>query len=389
MPYDIIFDILLILSSSILFGEVFEQFHLPGIAGQLLSGLVIGPTILNILSYNGALNGLASISIFFIVFLIGLEMKTEIIKKNLKKALLLSITSFILPMLLMLVLLVFVLGYSAPDVFIISLAVSIPSISIISVIVKKYDMLKTEIGKVILSSVIISDILAFILLSGESGNAGYMGSLLFYLLTFFVIYFGVDYLLNKDLPFARNMLKRFLPVFKSDHISYGILIIFGLVISLFFNQIGLSYIIGAFFAGLIIHEGILGKRFFGKISHTFNRINDSFFIPMFFGIAGVEAVISYSYLPELVRIAIPAAISFAAAYLASYFLFNVVLSNGKFAYTGKRIAGIVMGRGAVGIAIAVAALSKGLISTEVYSMIIVLSVAISILAGILLRDSKK
>ena len=387
MTYNIILDILIILTAAIIAGEIFEQLNLPGVAGQLLSGLILGPSLLNLLSYNNAISGITSIAIFFIVFLIGIEMNTEIIMKHLKKAALLSILSFIIPFSIELFLLTHILNIGVIETSIIALATAIPSISIISVLVGKYSLMKREIGKIIISSVVISDIIGFIILSYFSDASSSISSILLPLAILLILYFGFDYIINKNKWVFRKSLNIIWVKFRSNHFSYAILIIFGLLVSMIFNVIGISYIIGAFFAGLIINRGIIGNESFGRVSRTLNRINDSFFIPIFFGAAGLDAFVGYTNIDFVLEIFVFISIAFIIAYYLS-FKFAKRFIDKKERDRSRKLAGIISGRGAVGIAIAVIALNEGLISKSSYSVIITLSIIISIIAGILLYGIK-
>ena len=387
MAYNIILDILIILTAAIISGEIFEQLNLPGIAGQLLSGLVLGPSLLNIITYNNEISGITSIAIFFIVFLIGIEMNTDVLMMHFKKAFTLSIVSFIIPFVIELFLLIHILNIGVTETSIIALATVIPSISIISILVKKYSLMKRDIGKIIISSVVISDIIGFIILSYFSNASNGLSSVLLPLLLLLILYFGFDYIINKNKWAFRKFLNIIWMKFRSTHFSYAFLIIFGLLVSMVFNSIGISYIIGAFFAGLIINKGIIGNEYFGNVSRTLNRINDSFFIPIFFGAAGLEAVIAYSNISLMLEILIFVFIAFIIAYILSFKLAKSIIDK-KEKDRSRKVAGIISGRGAVGIAIAVIALNEGLINQGAYSIIITTSVVVSIIAGILLYGIK-
>ncbi|MEM3267513.1 MAG: hypothetical protein QXR69_02360, partial [Conexivisphaerales archaeon] len=59
MPYPILFDVLIILGAATVLGEVFEQFGLPHVIGELLAGIVIGPTVLKLLMPSPELTALS------------------------------------------------------------------------------------------------------------------------------------------------------------------------------------------------------------------------------------------------------------------------------------------------------------------------------------------
>jgi Na+:H+ antiporter len=383
VTFEIILDVLLVLASAILVGEAFEQFGLPSVAGELLSGMVLGPTVLGYVAPDAGLQGVASISLFFIIFMIGFEMNTKTLGKHVSQGLLLSLTSFIIPLVLCMVAGLLVFPFSAITVFVVALAVSVPSISIISVLVMQYKMLEEESGTIILASVTITDIVAFIILEAVSGPVLTTLTVIIDTGLFVVAFVVVDWLLNHEPLLIRRTLGTLGRLAKREDISYAALILVGLTVAVIFQSIGLSYIIGAFFAGLIVHDGLIGRKPFREVSETFARINGAFFIPFFFGFAGVEADLAASSLGLIPALAAVLAASLGPGILLSYYVGKNVL---KFSGEGsaKQIAVTLGGRGAVGIVIASVALSTNAIDGTAYSLIIVSALAASIIVPLLL-----
>jgi Kef-type K+ transport system membrane component KefB len=164
--------------------------------------------------------------------------------------------------------------------------------------------------------------------------------------------------------------------------SYAMLILVGLLIAAIFQAIGLSYIIGAFFAGLIMREGLLGRKAFQEVSATFTRMNRAFFIPLFFGAAGLQADLSaagYRFLPSLgVIVVVTLVVAIGITYYAGRSILKLLDED------AKQVAVILGGRGAVGIVIASVALDSGVISDLNYSLIVVATLVISLTVPILL-----
>ena len=82
---DIIIALLGILVFSLILGELFEKFNLPAVAGELISGVILGPAVLNWIQPNEVLNGFSEVSLFFIVLLIGVEVTVDLLRKNTSK----------------------------------------------------------------------------------------------------------------------------------------------------------------------------------------------------------------------------------------------------------------------------------------------------------------
>ncbi len=386
MPFEIIGQVLIILAATIIFGEVFEQFELPAVAGALLAGLILGPTLLGIIQPSLQLSAVESISLFFIMFFIGMSMRTELITKSISKAFSLSVASFILPLIFVSSLTYLLLGFGSTESFAMSLAITVPSISIISVLVRGYKLLDKATGYIILSSAILTDIIAFVLLifiSRPFANAEITlietGILIFIVL-------AAEQIIRHYAKELNKAMRRIKPFLKSSNIAYGVILIFGFFFAALFNYIGITYIVGAFFAGLIVHSMMYGRSAYGRVTRTFGRITDGFFIPLFFGIAGASALLDYAEMS--IGISVGIAVVIIAAIISSYVLsykFSSRIIQGSYQKKNRRTAGILLGRGAVGVAIAIIALDAGIISNLSYSVIIFATVVISISASIFLR----
>lgn len=386
MPYQIIVQVLAVLAFALIIGEIFAQFGLPAVAGELLSGLILGPTVLGYVVNDPQIQAVSNISLFFIIFLIGFEMRTETVRKNLHKAGLTTITSFIIPLIVGAALAATLLKFDLTSDFVIALAITVPSISIISVLVFEYDLLKEDSGQIILASVALTDIIAFIMLAAVSQSVGNTLSTILYLIIFIIGFAIVDRALNSKRQSLQNFLTRASTYVKREDVSYAVLIVIGLLVSYFFQVIGISYIIGAFFAGLILHDELIGREAFVRVSRTFTRMNRAFFIPLFFGFAGVEAnfvASDYPYAPALASVIVG---SLVPAILLTYFGTKWILKVKE--GSPRKISVILGGRGAVGIVIVTVALSNGIISSTSYSLVIIGTLLISIFIPLLLERRK-
>ncbi len=383
MLYDIIVQVLAVLAFAVIIGEIFEQFGLPAVAGELLSGLILGPTVLGYVVSNSQIQAISSISLFFIIFMIGFEMSTETVRKTVPKAALATITSFIIPLILAAALSATLLPFDPVSDFVVALAITVPSISIISVMVFQYDLLKQDSGQIILASVAITDMVAFIMLAAVSQSIGNTLSTILYLAIFIIGFAIVDRTLNSKREGFQRFLAKSSSYVRREDISYAVLIIVGLLVSYFFQLIGISYIVGAFFAGLILHDELIGREAFGRISRTFSRMNRAFFIPLFFGFAGAEANFASGEYPFALPLTAIIIGSIVPAMLLTYFGSKIILKVKEGA--PRNIAVILGGRGAVGIVIVTVALGNNLINPTEYSLVIVGTLVVSIVVPLLLK----
>lgn len=377
MAFDIITDVLVVLAVAVLVGELFEQVGLPSVAGELLSGLVLGPTVLGVVATSQQTSAISEVALFFVVLLIGFEMNTETVRSHIVPSLLVTGTSFVLPFLILTAAAALVLPFGLTANLLVALAIGAPSISIVSVLVMELDLVHKETGQIILSSVTITDMIAFVILSGVSGTPGETAAVVVLLSLFLAAFLLVDWQLNSHPGAFRDLLERGSKATKREELSFALLIVGGLLVAVILQGIGVSYILGAFFAGLIIHDGLVGKSAFRRTADTLAKMNRAFFIPVFFGLAGVEASFPASQAGLLGPLGVLLVVAMVPATLLTYVAARSVLKV-KEAGGPRRISFILSGRGAVGIVIASVALKAGLISGTAYSLVVIGTVAISV-----------
>jgi Kef-type K+ transport system membrane component KefB len=154
-----------------------------------------------------------------------------------------------------------------------------------------------------------------------------------------------------------------------------------LIIAAILQLIGITYVLGALFAGMLVHKTTVGSKTTRILENTFRRLNDSFFIPVFFSIAGLDfAVPSLTYTEILVSMVV---ISAVVGGTLNYFVSKNRLSR----ISSKESIGILGSRGAVGIIIATLALQSGIISISLYTVVLVGTIILSLIMPLLL--SKK
>ena len=369
---DIIIALLGILVFSLILGELFEKFNLPAVAGELISGVILGPAVLNWIQPNEVLNGFSEVSLFFIVLLIGVEVTVDLLRKNTSKGFNLSVTSFIIPVTLMFVVSFYLFHLGILSALALSISIGVPSISIISVLIKQYDLLETVDGHIILASVVLTDIIAFSIISIETDFIKIL-YIVPAIVMFLVLFFILDRYITRNSNSVVRIFERLHARERGEKIIFGSVIISGLLVASIFELLGVSYILGAFFAGMLISEVMVGKELQGILTRTLNRINEGFFIPIFFSIAGLLVIIpkeSYILL-LLVLSSISILVGGGLSYLRSGQLLKMVRR--------RTTAGILGGRGAVGIIIATIAVKESIINSDMYTIAVVATIIISVI----------
>ncbi len=376
---EILIALLLLLSFSTILGKLFERLGITEIVGQIIAGVLLSPAVFNIVSPSTVLSGIAEVAIFFILLFIGLQITTEVLTNHLKSAMTFTASSFAMPVILMVLIAIFVFHLGLASGVITAVAIGVPSISIISVLVYRYSMINLEDGKRILSGVIMADILAFVVLAAAlqiSHLAGVVISIIVFLAVLLYIDRTLRYHDVKVRGFFERMLKE-----KEEAVIFAIVIILSLVIAAILQLIGITYVLGALFAGMLIHKTTVGAHATRMLENTFRRLNDSFFIPVFFSIAGLDfAVPSLGFSELLLSMVLISA-------LVGGILNYLVAKNRLSRISSRESIGILGSRGAVGIIIATIALQGGIINNQLYTVVLVGTIILSLIMPLLL--SKK
>lgn len=253
-----------------------------------------------------------------------------------------------------------------------SISIGVPSISIISVLIKQYDLLETVDGHIILASVVLTDIIAFSIISIETDFIKIL-YIVPAIVLFLVLFFILDRYITRNSNSVVRIFERLHARERGEKIIFGSVIISGLLVASIFELLGVFYILGAFFAGMLISEVMVGKELQGILTRTLNRINEGFFIPIFFSIAGLLVIIpkeSYILL-LLVLSSISILVGDGLSYLRSGQLLKMVRR--------RTTAGILGGRGAVGIIIATIAVKESIINSDMYTIAVVATIIISVI----------
>jgi Kef-type K+ transport system membrane component KefB len=369
---DIITEVLIILAISIVIGEIMESKGFPNVVAAMIVGIILGPAVFNYISPNPVLAGISDISLFFIVLLIGVEVTTELLTKYNKTATSLSVGSFGIPFLLMIAFSVLIYNLQIKEAIILSLSISIPSISIVSVLLLRYNLLSREGGMRILASVVISDVLAFIILSSLINTSQIYFKLIAIIIFIFLLLL-LDRYMRKNAERSKVFFEKLRAKDRGEQLIFAAIIIWGLFVSRIFEELGFTFILGALFSGMIINDVVIGPELIGIIKRTLTRINDSFFIPIFFTIAGLGVVIPpekyYGLLLGMVLITV------VIGGFLNFFTSRIFLTDLK----SRTTMAILGGRGAVGVIIATFALSEGLITNDIYSIAILGTIMVSLI----------
>ena len=172
---EILRTLAIILISSKLFGLLARDLKAPQVAGEIIAGLLIGPSLLNLVSQNDFLAGMAEIGVILLMFSAGLETDIEKLKKSGLKAAIIAIAGVSVPLVLGTLLYMGFYGFSAPgtssfiQAVFIGTILTATSVSITVQVLKELGKVSTEAGTTIMSAAIIDDVIGIVVLTAVLG----------------------------------------------------------------------------------------------------------------------------------------------------------------------------------------------------------------------------
>lgn len=388
----------ILLFAAKIMAELFLRLKLPIVLGELLAGIIVGPFALGgLFIYNGVsvveiteeVKIIGEIGAIVILFMAGLEMTPKEFLKGGKSAFIVATAGVIVPFFAGLV--VFqMFGFDALQSMLIATALTATSIAISIQVLSEFDKIKTPEARLIIAAAVIDDILAIAVLSvvtsmvgnGAEGmeNIDIMNITITILqvLGFFAIMLVVAVLV--------------IPKFITPRLWKAKGSVEGIATASFFGaaalagSIGLSPIVGAFAVGMALSATKIVEKI-----HLYIEKIGLIFAPLFFVIIGAQVDLRGVNLEILalsgVIIGIAVITKLGGCGLpAMYFL--------KSKMQGMRVGIGMISRGEVGLIVAGVGISTGVLTSNVYSTIVIMVAATTIITPIWLkmeyrRDQKK
>ncbi|HHJ3864005.1 TPA: cation:proton antiporter [Staphylococcus aureus] len=267
---------------------------LPVVVAEILMGIVIGNSFLNIVERDSILNILSTLGFIFLMFLSGLEIDFKAFKKD-KRArqgqnddessipghLNLALTVFAFIMIIS-ILLAYVFKWLGlvDDVLLMVIIISIISLGVVVPTLKEMNIMRTTIGQFILLVAVLADLVTMILLTVYGAINGQGGSTI-WLIGILVVFTAISYILG--VQFKRMS---FLQKLMDGTTQIGIRAVFALIILLvaLAEGVGAENILGAFLAGVVVSLLNPDEEMVEKL----DSFGYGFFIPIFFIMVGVD-----------------------------------------------------------------------------------------------------
>ena len=381
-------DLTIIIFFAKIFGLIARKLRAPQVVGEIVAGLLIGPSVLGWVQLNGFIDVCAQIGVVLLMFSAGLGTNLRDLLRTGPKALAIACAGVLVPLAGGTLLYMAFYGFAPwgsekffTAVFI-GVIMTATSVSITVETLKELGKLKTELGTTILSAAIIDDVIGIMVLTfvvGFKNPDSNPGKVLASTLLFFGLAIGVGFVVYHIFKFVdkRYPHTRRIPIF-------ALVLCFGLSF-LAEKVFGIADITGAYVAGIIL----CNLRDSAYIEEKMDINSYMIFGPIFFASIGLKTDVS-GITWELVL--------FSAAFVGVA-LVTKILGCGAMSrlcgFRGKdtlRIGVGMMTRGEVALIVAQRGLAEGMISsvyfTSVILLIIVSSIATPIILKLLFREKK-
>jgi Kef-type K+ transport system membrane component KefB/nucleotide-binding universal stress UspA family protein len=390
-PSDAIFfaQIITLMVVGRVLGEAMLRLRQPAVMGQLIAGLLLGPSFFGFLfpdlqhalfpkntEQKAMIDAISQFGILLLLLLTGMETDLKLVRKTGRASLFASLMGIVIPFLCGVG-----LGEMLPDSMLpdpgkrlitslfLGTALSIASVKIVAMVVREMNFMRRVVGQVILASAIIDDSIGWIIVSIIFSLALH-GSIETVSLAQSVI--GTIVFMVASLTIGRRavffIIRWVNDTFVSEFaVITAILVIMG-VMALITYLIGVHTVLGAFVAGLLVGESPILTR---HIDEQLRGIITAFFAPVFFGIAGLTA--------DLTILADPKIALFTIGLI-------LIASVGKFtgAFVGAELGGLTKregfalacgmnARGSTEVIIATVGLSMGALNQDLFTMIVAMA----------------
>lgn len=367
---EILLALFIMLAAAKLLAEVFERLRQPAVVGEILAGVLIGPSILAWVEPSKIIDVLAEIGVIFLLFNVGLETKPQAIFQVGKRAATVAVSGVVLPFAAGYLTAVF-WGGSTVEAMFIGAALVATSVGITARVLGSMGLIDMQTSRIILGAAVIDDILGLLILSVVSslskGAADYfeLGKTAGFavLFTLFIGFAGVR-LVNKLAPKIENL------HITKPFFNLGLILCLGLSFAAIY--IGAAAIIGSFLAGMALSEATAENH---KMHQLTSGVTE-FLVPFFLVNIGMQLNL---IIFRDVSVIVLAVVITVVAVLTKF----VGCGLGAYGMGTKQMAQVGIGmvpRGEVGIVVAQIGLGLAAITEKFFGAVLFMAIATTLIA---------
>lgn len=368
-----ILQIVIILLVSKIAGQISVRLGQPSVLGKILAGIILGPALLGWIHETELITVFSEIGVLLLMFLAGLETDLKSLNQNMKSAVSVAVFGVIAP-----ILLGWVGGkfydFSNPESIFLGLLLAATSVSISVQTLREIGWLNSKEGATLLGAAVLDDIIVVILIAVAMGFFGETDTDLVKLIGKQILFFAMIILAGRWLvPAFIHAFSRF--KITEPIVSAGLIICF--TFAFFADYLGVSGIIGTYFAGIAIGKTNFAKAIEDKVS----PIAYGIFVPIFF-----------------IHIGLPVSFDGMGNQIGFIIIFSLIAIVSKFIGCGfgARITGFntkssmgigagMISRGEVALILASMGLASNLLPKEYYTAMVIVVIITTLVTPPLLK----
>ncbi|HEX6224308.1 MAG TPA: cation:proton antiporter [Chryseolinea sp.] len=383
-----------------IFAEAARKIHQPAVIGEIIAGILLGPTVLGMFQpewfealfppASGAgivLTGFVQVAVVMLLFIAGLEVDLHIVLQQGRQAVTTSVFGLIIP---------FSIGFTFPYFFaeffgindvnarltfalFMGTAMAITALPVIVRILMDLNIFRSRMGLLVVASAMVDDLVGWLIFSvilGLIGKGGGSVSLInTVILTIgyaaFMLTIGRG-LLNRILPWVNKKL-----AWPGGVLSISLALCF--LAGAFTEYIGIHAIFGAFIMGVALGDS---EHFSERAKEIVHQFINNIFAPLFFVSIGLRVNFIANF--DAVLTLVILAIAFTGKIIGS----GLGARLGGFTWKESLAAGFGMNaRGAMEIILGLIALENGLINEKVFVSLVIMALITSMTSGPLMKWS--
>ncbi len=373
-PLTIPLSLLIIFGTAKLMAELFERLRLPGIVGEILAGVLVGPQVLHWLEPNAILSAFSDLGLLFLLFRVGLEVHPSSFRRAGGIAAVVAVSGVVLP---------FAMGYAIMTLWkaplvescFVAAAMVATSVGITAKALSERGALQMRASEVILAAAVFDDILGLLALALVSSLARGGVHPLELTVTAVVAIGFTMVTLRWGSPLMQRILPRLNTRLNISETEFTLAMVVLFSLSALAVYAGVAAIVGAFLAGMAMSETVEQRV------HEMTGGVAEVFLPFFLAGVGMQL--------DLTIFRNPGTLALASLIIGAAIVSKLIGCGAGALRLGRKDAlrvGVGMiPRGEVGMVVAQIGSSLGVVPHELYGIIVAMSVATTLVAPPLLR----
>jgi Kef-type K+ transport system membrane component KefB len=380
-------SIFVLLVTAHVLGSLSARIGLPRLAGHMLAGIALGPSMLNWLAPSSSLGAVSDVAVLFVVLTAGLEMRLQHVLDVFRgRGIGALLIGFVVPLSAGAAV-AYAFSLATVPAIVVALCVAVTALPVALQILSGFNMLGTQIARVSISGSLLADIIVFMVLgvlielSAADRATTLTASAVFAFgkLVVLIAAIGAAHYLCVRLM-KRNVAKANGSALSATSAKLAFVLLFVLALGALSETLGFHFAIGSFFAAMMISAELIGEQPFERLEGTCEVLTASLFGPLFLAYQGMQFQLNSLARPGFVGALLIGAV--VSKLISGYVV-------GRLQHMSKHDSwgvGIVMNaRGVMELVVASIALRAGLVDREVFSALLVVGLVTTVLTPLMLK----